>query len=147
MASWREFETAAPEIAAAGRALLEKHNLAYLATIRRDGAPRLHPVCPFVLDGRLLVSTPASSPKSRDQMRDPRYVIHMLPGDNDDEFSVRGHAALIDDAAFKRTATQHAHYVRMEDCLFEYSIERADTAYWVNVGQPHTYAVRRRWNA
>lgn len=145
MATWAEFEAAAPEIAAVGRALLERHNLAYLATVRRDGSPRLHPVCPFILEGRLLVSTPPSSPKAGDQMRDGRYVIHMLPGENDDEFSVRGRAALITDVAFKERAGEHAHYVRMEDCLFAYDIEEAHTAYWVNVGQPGTYPVRRRW--
>ncbi|HET6615724.1 MAG TPA: pyridoxamine 5'-phosphate oxidase family protein [Dehalococcoidia bacterium] len=147
MATWAQFEEASPEIAAVGRALLEKHQLAYLATIRPDGAPRLHPVSPFIIEGTLLVSTPPSSPKARDQQRDGRYVLHMLPGDNDDEFSVRGRASLITDAAFKERACQHAHYVRMEDCLFTYDIEEARTAWWVNVGQPGTYAERRVWRA
>jgi hypothetical protein len=147
VASWGEFEAAAPEIAAVGRGLLEKHTLAYLATTRRDGSPRVHPVCPFIIDGRLLVSTPTTSPKAGDQLRDGRYVIHMLPGENDDEFSVRGRASLIIDVAFKEKAGAHAHYVRMEDYLFEYDIEEANTAYWVNVGQPGTYPQRRRWVA
>ena len=95
MATWAQFEEASPDIAAVGRALLEKHQLAYLATIRPDGAPRLHPVSPFIIEGTLLVSTPPSSPKVRDQQRDGRYVLHMLPGDNDDEFSVRGRASLV----------------------------------------------------
>jgi hypothetical protein len=147
MPSWHDFELAAPDIAAVGRALLEKHQLAYLATIRPDGAPRLHPVSPFIIDGTLLVSTPPSSPKVRDQQRDGRYVLHMLPGDNDDEFSVRGRASLVTDAAFKERACRYAHYVRMEDCLFAYDIEEARTAWWVNVGQPGTYAERRVWRA
>ncbi|MEX0749561.1 MAG: pyridoxamine 5'-phosphate oxidase family protein [Dehalococcoidia bacterium] len=147
MATWAAFETAAPDIAAVGRTLLEKHNLAYLATIRRNGAPRLHPVCPFIIEGRLFVCTPPSSPKVKDQLRDGRCVIHMLPGEDDDEFSVRCHASLITDAAFKQRASEHAHYVRVEDCLFEYDIEEAHTAYWVNAGQPGTYAERRKWIA
>jgi general stress protein 26 len=145
--TWAEFERQAPEIAAVGKALLEKHKLAYLATVRRDGAPRVHPVCPFIIEGRLLVSTPTSSPKAHDQLRDGRYVIHMLPGEDDAEFSVRGRASLVRDPAFKERACQHAHYVRMEDRLFEYDIEEARTAYWVNVGQPGTYPVRRAWTA
>jgi hypothetical protein len=147
MATWAQFEQSAPDIAAVGRALLEKHQLAYLATIRADGAPRLHPVSPFIIEGTLLVSTPPSSPKVRDQQRDGRYVLHMLPGDNDDEFSVRGRASLVTDAAFKELACRHAHYVRMEDCLFAYDIEEARTAWWVNVGQPGTYPERRMWRA
>jgi hypothetical protein len=35
----------------------------------------------------------------------------------------------------------------MEDCLFDYDIEEANTAYWVNVGQPGTYPQRRKWTA
>jgi hypothetical protein len=147
MTTWAQFEAAAPEIAAVGRALLEKHDLAYLATVRPDGSPRVHPVCPFIIEGRLLVSTPASSPKVRDQQRDGRYVLHMLPGANDDEFSVRGRASLVTDTAFKQRASEHAHYVRMEDCLFDYDIGEANTAYWVNVGQPGTYPERRKWKS
>lgn len=147
MATWAQFEAASPEIAAVGRALLERHNLAYLATLRPGGAPRLNPVCPFIIEGRLLVSTPASSPKAAAQQRDGRYMLHFLPGDNDDEFSVRGLARLVTDSAFKYRACANAHYVRMEDCLFEYDITEARTAYWVDVGQPGTYPVRRKWLA
>jgi hypothetical protein len=51
MAHWKEFEAAAPEIAAAGKRLLYQRGvgLAFLATLRKDGAPRLHPICPPLL--------------------------------------------------------------------------------------------------
>src|SRR5690349_15360869 len=51
MATWNEFETDAPDIAAAGKQLLYQFGvgLAFLATLRKDGAPRLHPVCPTVV--------------------------------------------------------------------------------------------------
>ena len=65
----------------------------------------------------------------------------------DDEFSVRGRASLVTDPALKERACEHAHYVRMEDCLFEYDIEEAHTACWVNVGKPGTYPVRQKWKA
>lgn len=80
MAAWREFEAAEPELAASGRRLIESHQIAYLATVRADGAPRLHPVSPQIIDGALYVCTPRSSPKARDQLRDGRYVLHCLPG-------------------------------------------------------------------
>ncbi len=35
--------------------------------------------------------------------------------------------------------------MKEHDRIFEYDIEAAATAYWVNVGQPGTYPVRRRW--
>ena len=148
MASWAEFEAAEPEIAAIGRALLDQHQLAYLATVRADGSPRLHPVSPQIIDGRLFVATPRSSPKARDQIRDGRYVIHMLPGKDDAEFRVRGRARLLTDAAeIARICERGPHYFRAADYLFEYDIEEAASAYWVNVGQPGTYAERRSWRA
>ena len=53
MATWTEFRRAAPDIEAAGRALLYQHGvgLGYLATVGLRGSPRVHPVCPL-LDAR-----------------------------------------------------------------------------------------------
>lgn len=147
MATWADFALAAPEIAAVGERLLEQHNLAYLATARPDGAPRVHPVAPIILDGHLLVSTPKSSPKARDQLRDPRYVLHMLPGKNDDEFMVRGRSALVTDRMLRAKAEAERHWIRPEDHIFEYDISVAMSAYWERVGQPGTYPVRRFWRA
>lgn len=146
MVTWGEFERSAPEMAKAGRELLERHHLAYIATVRRDGSPRLHPVSPFIIDGHLLVSTPPASPKAADQLRDPRVVMHMLPGANDDEFMVRVRARDVDPGSeLKRKAMEHAHYVRAEDHLFEYLLESVMSAHWEKVGQPGTYPVRRWW--
>ena len=75
MASWQAFAEAAPEMAAIGLRLLEKHGLAYLATVRKDGAPRAHPVCPFIGRGRLFVATAPTSPKRFDLLRDGSHGI------------------------------------------------------------------------
>jgi len=50
MVTWAEFAAAEPELADAGRSQLYQFGvgLAFLATVRRDGAPRLHPVCPVL---------------------------------------------------------------------------------------------------
>ena len=47
-------------------------SIAYLATVRRDGAPRLHPFCPIVAHGRLFAAIARRSPKGWDLRRDPR---------------------------------------------------------------------------
>jgi predicted pyridoxine 5'-phosphate oxidase superfamily flavin-nucleotide-binding protein len=148
MPSWGEFANTEPEMAAIGSALLEKHGLAYLATVRADGAPRVHPVCPFIIDGRLFVATPRSSPKARDQLRDPRVALHLLPGENDDEFRIRGRArAVTDEDARAAVRAQGPHFLKVDDYYFEYDIEEAATAYWVNVGQPGTYPALRAWRS
>lgn len=148
MATWGEFAEAEPEMAAVGLTQLEKFGLAYLATVRADGAPRVHPVCPFIIDGRLYVATPLSSPKARDQLRDPRCVLHMLPGQNDDEFRIRGRACpVIDEDARAAVRAEGPHFLKADDYYFEYDIEEAATAYWVNVGRPGTYPVRHAWSS
>lgn len=148
MATWAQFAEAEPDMAALGLRLLEAHHIAYLATVRGDGAPRVHPVAPFIIDGRLCVATPPSSPKAHDQLRDGRYVLHMMPGENDDEFAVRGRSLSITGAPTRDAIIERGpHWLKHDDCIFEYDVEQADTAYWVNVGRPGTYPVRRRWRA
>ena len=91
MATWAQFEQLAPESAAVaarlwpgavalqGDALAPAagpwFSVAYLATVRADGAPRLHPFCPIIAMGRLFAAIPLRSPKGRDLRRDPRCVI------------------------------------------------------------------------
>jgi hypothetical protein len=148
MASWHQFVAADPETASVGAVLLEQHGLAYLATVRRDGAPRVHPVSPFIIDGRLIIATPAASPKARDLLRDGRYVLHCLPGTDDAEFRIRGTARPLPPGPDRETIIARGpHFARDEDHIFEYDIEEAASAYWVNCGQPDTYPVRRRWVA
>ena len=93
MASWREFEMQAPDMAAAGRQLLYQFGpgFANLATVRQDGAPRLHPICPTVVNDWLYALILPSSPKCGDLKRDGRYALHTFPPkDRDDEFLVMG---------------------------------------------------------
>ena len=57
--------------------------MSFLATIRGDGGPRVHPVTPWILDGHLYVRMFETSPKVADLTRDPRYALHSMM-DNDD---------------------------------------------------------------
>jgi len=148
MATWSEFESAAPDMAEVLRAQLAWIPITYLATARRDGAPRVHPVCPIFADGRMFVAVPETSPKRFDLARDGRYAMHALPGKRDDEFYATGRATRIDDEAARRAVTEAAgHEVRPADWLFQLDVEYAMTAYWEKMGQPGTYAVRKRWRA
>ena len=128
MATWAEFAEAAPEMAALGLKQLDKFPIAYLATVRKDGAPRVHPVSPIIAQGRLFVATAPASPKRLDLRRDGRYAMHLLPGKNDEEFSITGRARLVTDDATRAAAVAAAgHTVRDIDWIFEYDIERALT--------------------
>jgi hypothetical protein len=94
MASWNEFSAAEPQMAQQGRNLLYQVGvgLAYLATVRSDGGPRLHPICPLICaEGLFAFIVP--SPKRADLHRDGRYALHSFPtDDNEDAFYVVGSA-------------------------------------------------------
>ena len=55
MVTSKEFATARPDLAAIGERLLYQYQIAYamLATIRKDGGSRLHPICPAIANGNL----------------------------------------------------------------------------------------------
>ncbi len=95
MATWDEFATAAPDLAVAGARLLTQFGpgLAFLSTVRPDGGPRLHPICPVIHDGDLWAFVITASPKCADLRRDGRFALHSFPPEEvDDEFAVRGTA-------------------------------------------------------
>lgn len=98
--SWSEFESARPDLAEAGRGLFYQYGgvgLAFLSTVRADGGPRLHPICP-VLAGGALTAHIIPSAKRDDLHRDGRYAMHSFPCDsNEDAFYLTGHAAMVSD--------------------------------------------------
>jgi hypothetical protein len=89
MATWRDFELSRPRLAERGREILYNFGvpLGYLATVRKDGGPRVHPFCPILHAGKLYGRI-GSSPKQRDLIRDGRCATHSFPlPDRADEFS------------------------------------------------------------
>jgi hypothetical protein len=108
---WADVEAEAPALAAIGRERFGKHLMGWLATVRADGAPRLHPVMPFVTaDGRLMVFMEPTSPKGHDLQRDGRYALHChvpdLIGTQHGEFSITGHAVELTDGASRHSAIE-----------------------------------------
>ena len=73
--SWTKFEEGSPELATKG-ALRLNGQIAYLATIKRDGSPRLHPVRPFIGKGHLFIFIDQTSHKGNDLLRDERYALY-----------------------------------------------------------------------
>lgn len=128
MASWADFEAAAPEIAAAGRALLERdgHGSGLLATVRGvELAPRIHPVSVGVVAGRLCTFVLASA-KLRDLEQDGRYALHShLDLAAPDEFMVRGRARQVDGAGREAAAAVWSFEVDDTYVLFELDVASA----------------------
>jgi Pyridoxamine 5'-phosphate oxidase len=152
MVTWKEFAAAAPELAEAGRSLLNQFGvgLAFLATVRRDGAPRLHPVCPVLSNDGLFVLITSASPKRHDLLRDGRYALQTFPQPKpgSDEFYLAGQALLVEDAATRAVVFREAkHMADASEMLFELSIDRVMHTRWENVLTPQMRSLHQRWRA
>lgn len=91
MPSWSEFEAAAPALAAQVRERLDAHTHKTLATLRRDGAPRISGTETRFARGELWIGSMWQALKARDLQRDPRFALH---SGSDDPPAWRGDAKL-----------------------------------------------------
>jgi hypothetical protein len=91
MSSWSEFEAAAPELAADVRARLDAHKHKTLATLRRDGSPRISGTESQLIDGELWIGSMIDARKAHDLRRDPRFALH---SGSDDPSEWQGDAKL-----------------------------------------------------
>ncbi len=92
MASWSEIETEAQELAVAARGHLDAYVHKTLATLRRDGSPRISGSEVIFADGELWLGSMWQSRKARDLQRDPRFALHS--GSPDPDAGWRGDAKL-----------------------------------------------------
>jgi len=152
MHTWKAFSEAMPDLAKKGEDLLFQHGvgLAFLATVRGDGAPRLHPVCPVISDSRLFLLVLPYSPKRWDLLRDGRYALQTFPEPkpDSDEFYLTGKATLVTDPAVASAILGDAkHPASQDEIPFELFVERAMHTKWEGFGTPNYRPVHRSWNA
>ncbi len=98
--TWQEFEAQDPELAAMGEERLDRNGLVMLATLRKNGWPRISPVEPLFFNGQLYLGMMWRSQKALDLRRDPRCSIHNAVSDRhatEGEFKVYGRALDITD--------------------------------------------------
>lgn len=76
MARWADVEDDAPEFAAVVRRLLEAGRHKTLATLRRDGGPRISGTETEFRDGDLWIGSMWLARKAVDLRRDPRFALH-----------------------------------------------------------------------
>ena len=145
MPSWGEFAAAQPELGAYGEARL-KRTAGYLATVREDGTPRVHPVTPIIGEGRLLLFMEPTSPKGKDLQRGSRYQLHCGvedSGGGGGEFYITGTARLVDksETALFELAQKYGYTPKPHYILFELSVDSAFSTVYTD------QVVRQRWKA
>ncbi len=101
MASFADVESEEPEFAARVRAAFDAHRHKILATLRRDGAPRVSGIEASLTAGELWLAGMRESVKFADLRRDPRMALHS-GSDEPDRWSadakVSGRAVEVTDA-------------------------------------------------
>jgi hypothetical protein len=144
--TWQQLREDRPSLATYGEERFASR-VAYLATVDRSGSPRVHPVTPIVVPGRLLVFMEPTSPKGHDLRRGSRYALHCAVEDDQGgrgEFRVRGPAREITDVGVRDQAADHAPYEPAPNyVLFELLIDEAFSTRYEPDGTP----VRARWKA
>jgi hypothetical protein len=146
MATWAEFSNQAPELAARAQAVFDAHTNKLLATLRRDGSPRISGIEATFADGELWLGMMPGSRKALDLRRDPRLALHSASPDPDDPASWPGDAKLsgraveVDDPA--RLAKLGAGEDAGEAHLFR--VEVTEVVH-TRVGDPADHLVIELW--
>lgn len=143
--SWSNLESQAPEIAEFAKARL--HNkVAYLATVRKDGSPRVHPFTPIIGEGRFFGFMEPTSPKGHDLRRDGRFAVHCSVTDTSGESGeviIRGKADFVEDPEWRALAVKVCPYRPAERyVLFEFNVESVMTTEY-----PNGETIRKHWKA
>ncbi|MFF2076210.1 pyridoxamine 5'-phosphate oxidase family protein [Kitasatospora sp. NPDC058162] len=81
MATWQDFEHEAPELAALVRARFEANKHHVLATLRKDGSPRVSGSEVDFVGADAWLGSMYGAVKARDLQRDARFALHAHPGD------------------------------------------------------------------
>jgi hypothetical protein len=107
MTTWQEVEAEAPELAVAVRERFEKYTLGMMATVRKDGSPRVSGIETGFRYGELWLGMMDHSRKGDDLRRDPRFALHAASTDKDvadPDAKLAGVALEVDGAAKERYA-------------------------------------------
>jgi hypothetical protein len=144
--TWGEFAAAEPELAVFVAERLQAAP-SYLATVRANGAPRVHPVTPIITaDGIYLFMEP-TSPKGTDLRERGSFALHNGVPDNagtGGEASMSGTGHPVDDPAVRATVVAAASYGPADHyVLFELRPAEVRCNGYGDVTLP----ARRRWRA
>jgi hypothetical protein len=137
VATWHEFTAEEPGLAEQARKNIYEVGigLGFLATVRADGGPRVHPVCPIISPAGLHVLV-VPGPKQEDLRRDGRYAMHTetcAPPNHEDGCMVTGTALEVTEGAVRAVVIDQLRVERQDDelwpsvhtdALFELTVER-----------------------
>ena len=146
MARWSDVEAEAPELVAQARRLLDAHVHKTIATLRRDGSPRISGTEVNFADGELFLGSMWQSTKALDLRRDPRFALH---SGSDDPPAWAGDAKIAGRAEEILDPERKAAVIGTEAAEERSHLFRADILELVVVrlGEPADHIVVEAWHA
>ena len=141
MSSWAEIEAEAPDLVALARKYLDAHKHKTIATLRRDGSPRISGTEIQLVDGQLYFGSMPRAVKALDLLRDPRFALHSGSGDPwEGDAKIAGTAVEVgpgdERAAVLGDTFRDAHLFRTD--ITELSV--------VRLGEPRDHLVIESWH-
>jgi hypothetical protein len=148
MASWKDVSAAAPEFARSVETAFDAHLHKTIATLRRDGSPRISGVEATFGDGELWLGMMPGSIKARDLVHDPRLAIHSATADSEmknGDAKIAGRAVEITDREMiKRLADGSGDEAGQgEPHLFRVDVTEAVLT---RIGEPADHLVIESWH-
>ena len=149
MAAWNDVSLVAPAFAAAVQTLFDAHEHKTMATLRKDGSPRISGIEADFVDGELWLGAMWQSRKALDLRRDSRFALHSATADAGEAWrgdaKIAGRAEEVVDPERKR-AVQSASGGEAPSEPFH--LFRADVTevVLVRVGEPPDHLVVESWH-
>jgi hypothetical protein len=95
MPSWSTLEAEASELVALARSFLDADAHKTIATLRRDGSPRISGTKILLANGELWLGSMRHSVKALDLRGDPRFALHRGPLAQRSTLSAAGRSAAL----------------------------------------------------
>lgn len=139
-------EAEAPELAARAKALFDAHVHKTVATLRRDGSPRISGIEVSFADGDLWTGSMWQAMKALDLQRDPRFALH---SGSDDPKEWKGDAKVAGLAEEVTDPARVAAIVGGEAPADSSHLFRLDLSELVvvHLGEPADHIVVEAWHA
>ena len=146
MPSWSDVEAEIPELSALARHFLDTHLHKTLATLRRDGSPRISGTEVVFADGELWLGSMWRTVKALDLRRDPRFALHSGSADPPDwtgDAKLSGRVEEITDPE-RKAAVIGAYASPGSSHLFRADVTEVVV---VRLGEPADHIVVESWHA
>ena len=137
VATWADVERAVPDLAREARARFAAAKHSTMATLRKDGSPRISGTEVEFADGEVWLGSMPNALKARDLLRDPRVAVHSPTSDPAADGSAWAGEAKVAGFAVAVPTDDGTHRFRLD--LAEVVLTR--------LGDPPDHLVVESWHA